>query len=85
MIKKASILILLLFAALLLGCTQQGQATQGQNQSQPSQPTYQQTAGQPQVTSAPVEDIAAQALESSVPSSNDNLTNLNDMLVNATS
>jgi hypothetical protein len=73
MIKLASILILLLFAAFLFGCTQQGQ------------PPSQQPPGQPQVTAAPVEDVAAQALENNVPSSNENLTNLDDMLVNGTS
>jgi ABC-type Zn uptake system ZnuABC Zn-binding protein ZnuA len=86
--KLIPLLILVLFAALLFGCTQQGQqAPQGQNQSSqpPSQQPNSPQPGQTQVTAAPIEDIAAQALENNVPSGSDNLTNLDDLLVNATS
>ncbi|NYZ76274.1 hypothetical protein H0N98_03420 [Candidatus Micrarchaeota archaeon] len=74
--KKIIAFVALLFiAAVLFGCTQQGQ------QNPPSQ----QPEGQPQVTFAPVEDIAAQQLESEIPNGNENLTDLNDVLVTLTS
>lgn len=65
------LLILMLFAAFLFGCTQQGQ-----------NPPLQQP---PQLTNQPIEDIAAQTLEGDVPSSNENLTDLDYVLVSATS
>ncbi|MCX6776999.1 MAG: hypothetical protein NTY73_03470 [Candidatus Micrarchaeota archaeon] len=74
-----AIFALLLVAAMLFGCTQ------NIPQQPPSQqPPQGQPSGQPRVTT-PVEDIAAQQLESKLPSGYENLTNLNDMLVNATS
>jgi hypothetical protein len=68
-----ALVALLLVSALLFGCTQQKPPSQGQ------------PSGQPQVTAAPVEDVAANALENDVPSSNENLTNLDGMLVNLNS
>ncbi|MCX6776103.1 MAG: hypothetical protein NT130_04625 [Candidatus Micrarchaeota archaeon] len=70
-----AIVALLLAAAMLFGCTQ--------NAQQP--PSQQPPQGQPQVTITPVEDIAAQQLESELPSGYENLANLDDMLFDATS
>jgi PBP1b-binding outer membrane lipoprotein LpoB len=70
-----AIIALLFVAAILVGCTQ--------NTPQ-QQPPQGQPSGQPQVTT-PVEDIAAQQLETELPSGNENLASLNDMLINATS
>jgi len=75
-----AIVALLLVAAMLFGCMQNAQ----QNPPPQQPPSQQPPQGQPQVTT-PVEDIAAQQLENELPSANENLTNLNDMLVNATS
>jgi len=72
-----AIVALLLAAAVLFGCT-------NVQQNPPQQPPPQQPpGGQPQVA-MPIEDIAAQELESELPSGYENFTNLEDLLVDAT-
>jgi len=76
--KKIIAFVALFFiAAVLFGCTQKGDGYQN--------PSSQQPEGQPQVRAAPVEDIAAQQLESEIPNGSENLTDLNDVLVTLTS
>jgi len=70
--KIIALIALLLVGAILFGCAQQN-------------PPSQQPPGQSQVKSAPVEDIAAQQLESEIPNGSDNLADLNAVMATLTS
>jgi hypothetical protein len=71
--KIIAIIGVLLVFAFLFGCLQKGE-----------QPSEGQPSGQQQVTTKPVEDMGADALEKDIPSE-ENLTNLDDTLLNFTS
>jgi PBP1b-binding outer membrane lipoprotein LpoB len=75
--KIIAIIAVLLVFAFLFGCLQKPSGGQPSSQGQSN--------GQSQVTAKPVEDIGADALENDIPGGEENLTNLDDALLNFTS
>ena len=76
--KIIALVALLLIGAVLLGCTQQNPPSQQPPSQQPPQ-------GQPQVNAMPIEDIAADAMTSDLPSGYENLTEFDGLLASLNS